>query len=344
MNKYNLALFLLVLVAHSSADDRVKIKMDTTEAESVVAVLHKRAAGKIIDSADWKRIFDSTPYIRLKKREASMHRDFTDDDFKKFVLSEALLKQAPSLQKTLFNWKRKDLKDAADRALHYLPKQAKLSADVYPVIKPLHNSFVFEGNAIFLYVDPEVSSAQFQNTVAHELHHIGLSSLTSQYDEMESKAPEDIKPVLKWISAFGEGQAVLAAAGSPQVHPMQDFKPADRIRWNQDMEGFSSNVRTLDSFFLDILRGAFKDKDAIDHVAFSFFGYRGPWYTVGYRMSTVVEEHFGREALINCMLDPRQLLVKYNQAAERQNANPGEHLPTWSPQLIQALQKEQIER
>jgi hypothetical protein len=272
MNKYNLALFLLVLVAHSSADDRVKIKMDTTEAESVVAVLHKRAAGKIIDSADWKRIFDSTPYIRLKKREASMHRDFTDDDFKKFVLSEALLKQAPSLQKTLFNWKRKDLKDAADRALHYLPKQAKLSA------------------------------------------------------------------------AFGEGQAVLAAAGSPQVHPMQDFKPADRIRWNQDMEGFSSNVRTLDSFFLDILRGAFKDKDAIDHVAFSFFGYRGPWYTVGYRMSTVVEEHFGREALINCMLDPRQLLVKYNQAAERQNANPGEHLPTWSPQLIQALQKEQIER
>ena len=88
MNKYNLALFLLVLVAHSSADDRVKIKMDTTEAESVVAVLHKRAAGKIIDSADWKRIFDSTPYIRLKKREASMHRDFTDDDFKKFVLSE----------------------------------------------------------------------------------------------------------------------------------------------------------------------------------------------------------------------------------------------------------------
>jgi hypothetical protein len=344
MNKHNVALFLLLVVAQAFADDRVKIKMDTTEAEAVVAVLHKRAAGKTIDSADWKRIFESTPYIRLKNREASMHREFTDDDFKNFVLSESLLKQEPSLQRTLSNWKSADLNGTADRALHYLPPQAKLFADVYPVIKPLHNSFVFEGNAIFLYVDPEVSSAQFQNTVAHELHHIGLSSLTSQYDELEAKAPKDVKPVLKWISAFGEGQAVLAGAGSPQVHPMRDYKAADKIRWDQDMEGFTSNLRTLDSFFLDILRGGFKDEEAVDHVAFSFFGYRGPWYTVGYRMSTVVEEHFGREALINCMLDPRQLLIKYNQAAEEQNANPGEHLPTWSPQLIQALQKEQLER
>jgi hypothetical protein len=87
MNKHNVALFLLLVVAQSFADDRVKIKMDTTEAEAVVAVLHKRAAGKTIDSADWKRIFESTPYIRLKNREASMHREFTDDDFKNFVLS-----------------------------------------------------------------------------------------------------------------------------------------------------------------------------------------------------------------------------------------------------------------
>src|SRR4051812_37193869 len=125
MYRHNLALFLLMVVAHSFADDRVKIKMDTTEGEAVVAVLHKRAAAKPIDSADWKRIFDSTPYIRLKKREASMHREFTDDDFKNFVLSEALLKQAPALQRALSDWKDADLNGAANRALHYLPPQAK---------------------------------------------------------------------------------------------------------------------------------------------------------------------------------------------------------------------------
>jgi hypothetical protein len=43
--------------------------------------------------------------------------------------------------------------------------------------KPQIHSFVYDVRgdpAIFLYLDPEQPPAQFENTVAHELHHIGF--------------------------------------------------------------------------------------------------------------------------------------------------------------------------
>jgi hypothetical protein len=51
---------------------------------------------------------------------------------------------------------------------------------VFPDIKPLTNSFVWSAKggdlAIFLYVEYQ-TTARFENTVAHECHHIGLQSL-----------------------------------------------------------------------------------------------------------------------------------------------------------------------
>src|ERR671927_436895 len=69
-----------------------------------------------------------------------------------------------------------DANRAARRALAYLPKNAYIRAKIYPVIKPRENSFVFEVKtdpAIFLYLDPAVGQKKFENTLAHELHHIG---------------------------------------------------------------------------------------------------------------------------------------------------------------------------
>ena len=99
-----------------------------------------------------------------------MHRDFTDDDFKKFVLSADLTPKASALRHALDSWRRADLVASAERVLAYLPDQAHIHAKVFPVIKPVTNSFVFESTtdpAIFLYLDPEESAAKFENTVAH---------------------------------------------------------------------------------------------------------------------------------------------------------------------------------
>lgn len=331
---------LVATAVGAAADDRVHFTLNTSEADAVLAILSKRAAGQDVAAADWQKLFASEPYLRLKKREASMHRDFTDEDFKAFVLSDGLAKQAPSLQRTLDAWKKSDLPVTANRILPYLPPDANVKASVYPVIKPRTNSFVFETDtnpAIFLYLDPEQSQSEFENIVAHESHHIGFSDANKQYEERIKSLPENARKAAEWMGAFGEGLAVLAAAGSADVHPMKDFNNDQRIRWDQDMKFADQELIEVNQFFLDVIAGGFAKPEVADHVAFTFFGYRGPWYTVGYLMGRTVEKRFGRAVLIQCMSDPRQLLAKYNEVAAEQNATGKDKLPLWSAEVLQAV-------
>lgn len=309
-----LALVLLVGI------DRVDLRLDTSQADAVLAIIARDTARKQVDAADWERLFKSEPYVRLKQREASMRRDFTDDDFKQYVLSPETTARAGRLRTTLAAWRNADLSAAAQRALRYLPRDARLRASVYPSIKPRQNSFVWEATsapAIFLYLDPDVSPAQFQNTVAHELHHIGLASLAAAYDERIAALSPDARKAAQWMGALGEGMAMLAAAGSPDVDPVAAFGNADQVRWKQDMTGWDIRLRELDQFFADVIEGGFARPEVADHVAATFFGYRGPWYQVGYMMAVTIEKQFGRDALVATMADPREFVARYNEAASR---------------------------
>ena len=78
------------------------------------------------------------------------------------------------------------------------------------MIKPRENSFVFEGDAIFKYLEDEPLEP-FQETVAHEMHHIGYGTACDSSDAESLPAPK--KALRKWLGAFGEGFAVLAASG-----------------------------------------------------------------------------------------------------------------------------------
>jgi len=223
--------------------------------------------------------------------------------------------------------------------LAYLPDWARIRAHVYPVIKPRTNSFVFEAStdpAIFLYLDPLESAAKFENTVAHELHHIGFSSVSLDDSTRYAGLPPATRTALQWLSAFGEGFAMLAAAGGPDVHPHATSPPADRARWDRDLRHFGPDLQTLDRFFLDVIDGRLAG-DAATERAMTFFGVQGPWYTVGWRMAVMVERHDGRAALIRCMLDPRELLERYDAAARDARGQGGPALPLWSPRLIAAL-------
>jgi hypothetical protein len=103
----------------------------------------------------------------------------------------------------------------------------KVLLSVCPVIKPNPNSFVWETSsnpAIFLYLNPEISRQKFGNKVAHELHHIGLDSA---HPSMPRKLPlsERRHAVAEWLGAFGEGFAMLAAAGGPDLDPQAASSP-----------------------------------------------------------------------------------------------------------------------
>ena len=108
----------------SVPEHRWALMFDVSEAEAVLGILDKRAAGTTVSDNDWQSLFATEPYVRLKKREAGMHRDFTDDDFKKFVLSPELEAKASVLRQTLDAWKKADWKASARRVLAYLPDQA----------------------------------------------------------------------------------------------------------------------------------------------------------------------------------------------------------------------------
>jgi hypothetical protein len=335
------AAFLASLLAcgvRLHADDPIQLRVDTSEAESILAILAHRSAGEPVAPPDWERLFRSEPYGRLKRREAELKRAFDDGEFQQFVLSDALLKQKEPLEHTLAAWKRADLDAAARRVLSYLPQHAQIRAKIFPVIKPRTNSFVFElqtDPTVFLYLDPALDAEQFENTVAHELHHIGLGSVTGEMKAALAGLPVPARTAAEWMEAFGEGIAMLAAAGSPNEHPHAHSSALDRTRWDHDVANFSSDLQLVESFFLDVIDGRLVGEDEIRDKGFAFFGVQGPWYTVGWKMAALVEQRYGRATLIDCMLDPRRLLATYNRAAEAQKGK--EKLPLWSRRLLRAV-------
>jgi len=321
-----------------SASSSVNVRLVTDEADAVLAILAKRKANQTIADADWQRVFQSEGYVRLKQREASMQRSFEDADFKTFALSDQLLARAAALEETLGRWKRADVTQAGNLALAYLPPDATIRAKIYPVIKPRENSFVFdvkEDPAIFLYLDPAVSAAKFENTLAHELHHIGYGSTCPRPDVAKAieKLPQNQQSLFTWIAGFGEGFAMLAAAGGPNVHPHAVSKVEERARWDKDVGNFNEDLQKVDAFFTDVLQGKLTEEQTRTR-GFSFFGVQGPWYTVGWRMAALIENTYGRAKLIECMCDQRLLLPTYNRAAAKFNRTSKKPLALWSAQVV----------
>jgi hypothetical protein len=339
--KHLFIVILFIVSVQPASANRADVQIVSDEARAVLSILEKRQTNQPITDTDWQKIFQSEGYVRLKKREASVKRPFEDETFKSFVLSDDLLKRFDSLRATLAEWEKAQVENSARKASNYLPADASIRAKIYPVIKPRDNSFVFEvkeNPAIFLYLDPSVTKAQFENTLAHELHHIGFGTACPKAatDEELKLLPEEKQTVFRWVGAFGEGLAMLAAAGGADTHPHKFSKPEDRARWDADVKNFDSNLREVEAFFDDVLAKRLTGAP-VSEKAFTFFGTQGAWYTVGWKMSVVIEKTFGRRKLIEVFCDPRKLLPTYNEAARLYRKKSGENLAVWSDELLNQL-------
>jgi hypothetical protein len=72
--------------------------------------------------------------------------------------------------------------------------------------------------------------------------------------------PENAPEAAHWMGAFREGLAVLAAAGSPDIHPLADFSESYRVVWDLEANRFPANLDELNQFFsasLEISREAY---------------------------------------------------------------------------------------
>jgi hypothetical protein len=339
--RYGARILLMSLFCATACLAQVNLVND--EADAVLAILAKQHAAQPVTEADWQRLFASEGYVRLKQREAAMKRSFTDEEFRTFVLSDRLAGQRQALTETLAQWQRADVSRTSQLALAYLPPAARIRAKIYPVIKPRENSFVFDVKgdpAIFLYLDPTISRAKFENMLAHELHHIGFSSSCPAPAAAREIAvlPPYTKGVVKLLGAFGEGFAMLAAAGSPKIHPHAVSNAEERARWDRDVANFNNDLKTVERFFLGALEKRLTDEE-IQQTSSSFYGVQGPWYTVGWQMAVVIEQAYGRAKLIECMCDQRKLLPTYNQAAAKWQRQSRQSLATWSMSLINGIQR-----
>lgn len=334
-------LSLPVLLAAQAPAPGPSLRVVTDEAEAVLAILALRQQGKEPTEAHWRALFASEGYRRLKEREQAMKRPFEDPSFRAFVQSADLLRGASALRETLGRWRSADLRASARRVSAYLPEGASIRATVYFVIKPRTNSFVFDlgrDPAVFMYVNPAVAPGKLENTVAHELHHVGLHGVLNRRCTWKGGAGAPVELARTYLGAFGEGFAMLAAAGGPDVHPHAASPETERARWDRDLGRFAPDLRAVDAFLREVASGRLGPEAAEKKAMATFWGEaQGAWYTVGYRMAVLIETTFGRARLLACMEDLALLLPTYNEAVRLADPKGEGALPRWSEALLSAL-------
>jgi hypothetical protein len=119
-----------IAFTQTTAPPAIDVRLINDEAEAVLAILAKRDAQQNITDADWRRVFSSEGYVRLKQRETAMNRPFEDEEFRAFVLSDRLGGQRQALSDTLAKWMRADMTGAGRLAQAYLPKSARIRAKI----------------------------------------------------------------------------------------------------------------------------------------------------------------------------------------------------------------------
>lgn len=252
-----------------------------------------------------------------------MKREFTEEAFREFVMSDDLLAKRSELRATLEQWSHARMDTAAKLALAYLPAHAKIGAKVYPVVKPRSNSFVFDlanDPAVFVYLEL-LPADILEALVAHEFHHIGFANGCSSNEELPTKQAQ----LRRWLSAFGEGLATVAAAGGVDRKPRLHGDAAED--WEKQMQQLPARFKAAETFLLAVARGELDDATR-NKQGMELFGVVGPWYTAGWFMAEVIENELGRDALIAAFCDSRELFATYNKAAKASGTAPALALRT----------------
>ena len=314
-----------------------RLRVFSTEARAALTVM--TATDPQARANAWDRLKTSEEYRRLSEREKAFHRSMSDTTFYQWLTADSTIARAPALARTLNAWMASDIAGAVKRSAAYLPPGTPIRAALYFMIKPHPNTFVYDTEhnpTIFVSVDSSVDAAQFENEIAHELHHIGIAAACPTVVTAGSQTPMDT--VVNWMSAFGEGWAMLAAAGGPNVNPHWESDSTDRARWDHDYAHVEDGMKQLTGFFDSVLARRISEPDSVQAHAMSFFGVQGPWYTVGYLMARTVEVRDGREKLISVICSPPKLLLSYQEAAQEANRT-GAHLPLWPEKFVGQLQR-----
>ena len=354
MGRHVLARLLLICVALAPGSDigaqparDVAIRLDASQARGTLALLAVRKSGKTVTREAWDRVFETEAYRRLLARETDIDkllgidRGYSDASFLEWAESDEALEGLEARERTLASWMAVDANEAGRKAMKYLPAHVAMKATVYLIVRKQTNSFVWDlphDPAIFLWVGPDLSAGEMAMTLAHELHHVGLSGACRR-DDRETEGP--VATARGWLSGFGEGLAVLAAAGGPDA-PTHPAGQTELIAsWDARQDSLETDMRRVEAFLTDVATGTVEGEEAQQRgMAFVNTATvpQGAFYTLGWFMGATIEREFGREAVIEATCDHGLLLTRYQQAARKASARgSAKRLPLWSEDVLALL-------
>lgn len=128
---------------------------------------------------------------------------------------------------------------------------------------------------------------------------------------------------------------MLAAAGGPDVDPNAMSRRSMRVTWGRNMAEVDVHLARIDSLIQDVASGRVADPDSVRARAVTFYGDQGPWYTVGWLMTSTIERTSSRAGLLDVICDPRAVILEYQGIAEK---GP-EKRPKWSQITTEWLAK-----
>jgi hypothetical protein len=304
------------------------------EAEASLVIIERHARAETVPASDWRTLFASAGYRALATRDSSFGAPRNDSSFAHFLMRDSLADRVRALAERVRAMTRLDLTAAVRQALSYAPNNARTAATVFPVMKPSSNSFVFGPDSapqLFLFVNIDETPAHFFNRLTHELHHVALD--TACPADPAPDLPQPMHALVRSLGGFGEGLAMLAAAGSPDADANAESDAATRARWDADVRDYPHQFAQIQAMVRGVVDGRVTSRDSVIALAQTFYGAQGPWYVVGWKMAVTIEKELGRPPLIAAMCDPRRLMATYNRAAARANAG----LPMWDERLLAAL-------
>lgn len=334
--------FLLLVACRLATAQETHIRAVYDEADAALAIMDSLNSGEPVTDGQWSTLWKSEGYTRLLERQVSIgQEEGFGDKLAAWLQAPENYERATVLRDAVDGYRHFEASAAGSRAGAYLPEGVVLEASFYPVIKHTTNTFVFDlqgDPAIFVYVNPENSPVFVESLLTHELHHIGLAQCPEIVDY--ENLTDDQQWVTGMLTMFGEGLAVLATAGGPNTHPHFYSTPDEWAIWERDVINVASDLARVESFFKSVIDGTLP-KEKRRQTLFKFIVTpevpQGPAYTLGWKMASLVERRFGRNALLETMCDPRALLKLYNEAVKETLAAGTPNLPVWSDEFIRAL-------
>jgi hypothetical protein len=323
------------MVQAQTAGVAIRLVHDEADASLVIVQRHERR--QQVGNLEWRALFTSAGYRALAARDSTFGVLRDDSAFARFLLRDSLAARVGELAQRVHDMEELDVTRPARQALSYAPANARIDATIFPVVKPQPNSFVFGPDTapqLFLFVNVDETPTHFVNRLTHELHHVALN--TACANDPAPSLPQPVHALVRNLGAFGEGLAMLAAAGSPDVDANSASDAATRARWDADVRDYPRQFAAIEDFVRAVVDGHITTRDSVRAVAQTLYGAQGPWYVVGWKMAATIERQLGRPALIAAMCDPRILMATFNRAAARANAS-GDSLPTWNENLLNAL-------